>query len=166
MAPRLASLFGVNFLWGYISLKKWSYSPILRDSASPFNSVCYLIQWKYTKSSLYGLHLRWNKPEKINYGRANLENSRLALSITVRACLRNFLKFKYSKYFCMCVNQRTQLIQWGSWLQPIAEEYTDVGSILPCVEFVLFCTNIFIIISFQRFSTYFWKNFLQINACY
>ena len=90
MARRGEPLFGVKFFGGRNSLKKWTYTPLLRHRASPFNGVCFLIQWKYTKSSLYGPHLRCNKPVKINYGRASLENS----------------KYKYSKYFWCHTNQR------------------------------------------------------------
>jgi hypothetical protein len=42
MAPILAPLLGVLFLRGHISLKNWTYCPVLRVSATPFKSTCLL----------------------------------------------------------------------------------------------------------------------------
>ena len=70
MAPRLAPLLGVYFLWGYISLKKWTYTPLLRHSASPNKGTCLFIYSIEVPFALYGPHLRCNKPVKNNFGRA------------------------------------------------------------------------------------------------
>ncbi|OEU05936.1 hypothetical protein FRACYDRAFT_257320 [Fragilariopsis cylindrus CCMP1102] len=53
MAPRLAPLFGVYFLWGCISLKKSTYSPILRDM--PPRSARISLEWA---KSLVGLSMK------------------------------------------------------------------------------------------------------------
>jgi hypothetical protein len=42
----LGTDFRVLFLRGCISLKNWSYRPLLRDSTSPFKSACLLIRLK------------------------------------------------------------------------------------------------------------------------
>jgi len=68
--------------------------------------------------------------------------------------LRDFFKIYVLRIF-LVVYESSYLFLWYSWLKPTAVEYTDVGSILACVEFVQFCTSIFIIISFQRLSFYF-----------
>jgi hypothetical protein len=57
MAPILAPLLGFLFLRGHISLKNWSYRPILRASTSPFKSTCLLIRLKEVPDALYGPHL-------------------------------------------------------------------------------------------------------------
>jgi hypothetical protein len=43
MAPILAPLLGVLFLRGHISLKNWTYCPVLRVRATPFKSDLYRI---------------------------------------------------------------------------------------------------------------------------
>jgi hypothetical protein len=53
MAPILAPLLGLLFLRGHISLKNWSYRPLLRASTSPFKSTCLLIGLKEAKIDLY-----------------------------------------------------------------------------------------------------------------
>ena len=42
--PLAALYFGVIFLRGHISVKKWTYCPLLRDSAPPFKNTCHLIK--------------------------------------------------------------------------------------------------------------------------
>ena len=81
MAPRLAPLLGVYFLWGYISLKNRTYNPLLRHSASPNKDTCFLIKLKYAPIALYGRHLHCNKPVKNNFGRAIVGKFAVALSI-------------------------------------------------------------------------------------
>jgi hypothetical protein len=44
MVPLTAPLFGVLFLQGHISLKNWTYCPILRESATPYKRTCLLIR--------------------------------------------------------------------------------------------------------------------------
>jgi hypothetical protein len=46
ITPILGTDFRVLFLRGCISLKNWSYRPLLRDSTSPFKSTCLLIKLK------------------------------------------------------------------------------------------------------------------------
>jgi hypothetical protein len=59
MAPILAPLLGILFLRGHISLKNWTYSPLLRGSASPFKSTCLLIRLKEVPAALNGTYLWW-----------------------------------------------------------------------------------------------------------
>jgi hypothetical protein len=49
---------GVLFLRCCISLKNWSYRPLLRDSTSPFKSTCLLTRLKEVPDALYRPHLR------------------------------------------------------------------------------------------------------------
>ena len=44
IVPLAALNFGVYFSEGHISLKKWTYCPLLRESATPFKSTCLLIK--------------------------------------------------------------------------------------------------------------------------
>jgi hypothetical protein len=44
MMPLAAPLLGPYYLEGHISLKKWTYYPLLRESATPFKSTCSLIK--------------------------------------------------------------------------------------------------------------------------
>jgi hypothetical protein len=62
MVPLTAPLFGVIFLRGHISLKNWTYCPVLRDSTSPFKGTCLLITLKQAKNALYGLTVLWHVP--------------------------------------------------------------------------------------------------------
>jgi hypothetical protein len=55
MAVYIRPLFGVIFLQGHISLKNWTYCPVLRDSTSPFKGTYLLITLKQEKNALYGL---------------------------------------------------------------------------------------------------------------
>jgi hypothetical protein len=62
MAVYIRPLFGVIFLQGHISLKNWTYCPVLRDSTSPFKGTCLLITLKQEKNALYGLTVLWHVP--------------------------------------------------------------------------------------------------------
>jgi hypothetical protein len=53
MVPLTAPLFGVIFLRGHISLKNWTYCPVLRESATPFKRTCLLIKLKELPVVLY-----------------------------------------------------------------------------------------------------------------
>jgi hypothetical protein len=57
--PVIASILGqrkgVLFSRGCISLKNWSYRPLLRDSTSPFKRTCLLIR---VKEDTFGLYCR------------------------------------------------------------------------------------------------------------
>jgi hypothetical protein len=44
---------GVLFLRGHISLKNWSFRPLLRDSTSHFKSSCLLFRLKEVLDALY-----------------------------------------------------------------------------------------------------------------
>jgi hypothetical protein len=44
MAVNKRPTFGVLFLVGHISLKNWTYCPILRDSTTPFKGTCLFIK--------------------------------------------------------------------------------------------------------------------------
>jgi hypothetical protein len=46
MMPLVALYFGVYYSEGHISLKNWTYCPLLRESATPFKSTCFLIKLK------------------------------------------------------------------------------------------------------------------------
>jgi hypothetical protein len=46
IVPISALYFWVLFLRGHISLKNWTYFPLLRESATPFKSTCFLIESK------------------------------------------------------------------------------------------------------------------------
>jgi hypothetical protein len=77
MAPILAPLFGVLFLRGHISIKNWTYCPLLRESATPFKSTCLFIRLKEVPVALYGPHLHWYKPVRTQLWKSNLsERSR------------------------------------------------------------------------------------------
>jgi hypothetical protein len=52
ITPILGTDFRVLFLRGCISLKHWSYRPLLRDSTSPLKSTCLLIRLKEAKIDL------------------------------------------------------------------------------------------------------------------
>jgi hypothetical protein len=54
MAVTLRPIFGVLFLRGSISLKNWSYRPLLRDSTSPFKGTCLFIKLKEVPAAKYG----------------------------------------------------------------------------------------------------------------
>jgi hypothetical protein len=58
MVPLTATLFGVFFLRGHISLKNWTYWPLLRESATPYQRTCLLIRLKEVPDALYGPHLQ------------------------------------------------------------------------------------------------------------
>jgi hypothetical protein len=53
IAPILGQRKRGPFLRGFISLKNWSYHPLLRDSTSPFKRTCLLIRVKEVPSGLY-----------------------------------------------------------------------------------------------------------------
>jgi hypothetical protein len=53
MVPLTAPLFGVIFSRGHISLKNWTYCPVLKDSTSPFKGTCLLITLKEDPFGLY-----------------------------------------------------------------------------------------------------------------
>jgi hypothetical protein len=47
-----------SFLRGHISIKNWTYCPVLRESATPFKRTCLLIRLKEVPDALYGPHLQ------------------------------------------------------------------------------------------------------------
>jgi hypothetical protein len=57
-----APLFRVLFLQGHISLKNWTYCPVLRESATPFKSTCLPIKLKELPFDLYCRNGQWYKP--------------------------------------------------------------------------------------------------------
>jgi hypothetical protein len=53
MVPILVPLLGLLFLRGHISLKNWTYCPVLRVSATPFKSTCLLIRLREVPGGVY-----------------------------------------------------------------------------------------------------------------
>jgi hypothetical protein len=87
MAPILAPLLGVLFLQGHISLKNWTYCPVLRVRATPFNSTCLLIRLKEANIDLYRITDSGMSPYLPPYGRACFFNAHQRCRIEPGSCI-------------------------------------------------------------------------------
>jgi hypothetical protein len=71
MAPILAPLLGVLFLRGHIFLKNRTYSPLFRQSATPFQRTCLLTRLKEDPDALYCSNGWWYKPVPTAFWKSN-----------------------------------------------------------------------------------------------